>query len=48
MRQTMQSGIPGSALSYALSVNPVLEPGTLALLGGGLLGLFFMKRRRNA
>jgi Domain of unknown function (DUF4114)/PEP-CTERM motif len=30
------------------SVKPVPEPGTILLLGGGLLGLAFTKRRRNA
>lgn len=30
------------------SVNPIPEPGTILLLGGGLLGLAYIKRRRQA
>jgi hypothetical protein len=36
----------GHALSHATGFNPVSEPGTMLLLGSGLLGLSLVRRRR--
>jgi hypothetical protein len=43
------SGKPKLRVGTDLKVVAIVpEPGTLALLGTGLLGLFFMRRKRSA